>query len=70
MTIGEVKAHIEKALVRSAETNVANIHIGTEGGKVILNGHVRSWSESEEVARAASAAPGVHEVQNDLIVIP
>jgi osmotically-inducible protein OsmY len=70
VTIGEVKAHIEKALVRSAETDAANIHVGTDGGKVTLGGNVRSWSESEEVVRAAWAAPGVHEVQNDLIVIP
>lgn len=70
VTIGEVKAHIEKALVRSAETDAANIHVGTDGGKVTLSGNVRSWSESEEVVRAAWAAPGVHEVQNDLIVIP
>jgi osmotically-inducible protein OsmY len=70
VTIGEVKAHIEKALVRGAETDAATIHVGTDGGKVTLSGNVRSWSESEEVARAAWAAPGVHEVQNDLIVIP
>jgi osmotically-inducible protein OsmY len=70
VTIGEVKAQIEKALVRSAETDAADIRVSTDGGKVVLSGNVRSCSESEEVARAAWAAPGVHEVENDLVVTP
>ena len=64
------EAHIENVLVRSAETDAANIRVATDGGKATLSGNVRSWSESDEVARAAWTAPGVHEVQNDLIVIP
>jgi osmotically-inducible protein OsmY len=70
VTIGEVKAHIEKVLVRIAERDAANIRVGADGDRVTLSGSVRSCFESEEVARAAWTAPGVREVQNDLVVIP
>jgi osmotically-inducible protein OsmY len=63
-----LRIKIEKVLVRNAETDAANIHVATDGGKVTLSGNVHSWSERDEVGRAAWAAPGVHQVQNDLIV--
>ena len=69
VSAGEVKTQIEKALVRNAETDAASIHVDTDGGNVTVSGKVHSWSELEEVTRAAWAAPGVHQVQNDLIVI-
>jgi len=65
----DVKTQIEKALVRSAQTNAGKIHVATEGGVVTLTGNVHSSSEREDAARAAWAAPGVHEVQNELTVI-
>jgi osmotically-inducible protein OsmY len=66
---GEVKAQIENALVRNAETDARNIHVDTDGGKVTLTGKVHSYSERDEITRAAWAAPGVHAVENDLVVI-
>ena len=68
VSAGEVKTQIEKALVRNAETDAASIHVDTDGGTVTVSGKVHSWSELEEVTRAAWAAPGVHQVQNDLTV--
>jgi osmotically-inducible protein OsmY len=65
----EIDAVIEKALVRNAETDVRNIHVVVDGGRVTLSGQVHSWAERDEVTRAAWAAPGVHQVQNDLIVV-
>jgi osmotically-inducible protein OsmY len=55
--------------LRNAETDAASIHVDTEGSNVTVSGKVHSWSEREEVIRAAWAAPGVHQVQSDLIVI-
>jgi len=68
VSAGEVTTQIENALVRNAETEARNIHVATDGGKVTLTGNVHSWSERDEVTRVAWAAPGVHQVQNDLIV--
>ncbi|SRR5258707_1014296 len=65
----DVKADIEKALVRSAQTDAGNIHVATDGGVVTLSGNVHSSSERDEATLAAWAAPGVHQVQNELLVI-
>jgi osmotically-inducible protein OsmY len=65
---GQVKEQIEQALVRNAETDARGIRVEAYDGKVILRGTVRSWAEHREVSRAAWAAPGVHDVENDLTV--
>ena len=66
--LGELKEQIEKALVRSAETDAKGIHVEAYDGKVTLRGTVHSWAEYREASRAAWAAPGVHDVENEISV--
>ncbi|AXP82290.1 Osmotically-inducible protein Y precursor [Mariniflexile rhizosphaerae] len=64
----QVKEKIKKALERSAEIEAQNINVIVDGHKVKLRGKVHSWTEKEEVRRAAYLAPGVYEVDNELEV--
>jgi len=64
-----VKQEILDALVRHARLDAQNIDVRTEGSHVILQGWVKSWAEAEEAEIAASLAPGVTEVENQLHVM-
>ncbi len=66
----EVKARIEDAFKRNALLNAAKITVDVHNGKVALRGSVRTWQEWEQAEQAASAAPGVCVVENDLKIIP
>ncbi len=63
-----VRDTIKKALERSADVEADRILIETYGNKVVLRGKARSWNEKIEVERAAWSAPGVMEVEDDLVL--
>ncbi len=65
-----VKSQIEAALIRNARLDAERIRVDVRGDRVILSGTVQSWIEREEAERAAWAAPGVGDVENELIVNP
>ena len=64
----EIRQKIAAAFERIATLEVERIKINIIGSKVLLNGTVRSLAEKEDAQTAAFAAPGVTEVQNDLLV--
>jgi osmotically-inducible protein OsmY len=64
----EVNQRIETALKRSAAVDADRITVEAKDGKVVLRGTVRSWAEREDAERAAWAAPGVSEVDDEIAV--
>jgi osmotically-inducible protein OsmY len=67
---GEIQRRIEEAFKRSAELDAKRVTVEVDGGKVILRGTVRSWTEREEAERQAWSAPGVWSVENEIRVEP
>ena len=64
----EVKIKIENALRRATELEAAHINVEVQGNKVVLRGNVRSWAERSDAERAAWAAPGVGQVEDNLTI--
>jgi osmotically-inducible protein OsmY len=65
-----IRHKIEDALRRSADLEASHIGVSVDGGKITLNGHVRSWFERGVVRNAAWSAPGVTEVRDQLAIQP
>jgi osmotically-inducible protein OsmY len=66
----DIKDKIESAFQRNALLDSRRITLETRGGKVILKGIVRNQAEKEQVERVAFAAPGVSEVESNIIISP
>ena len=66
----DVKSKINAALHRSATVDAQKISVETEGTKIILRGHVRSYAEKDDAEDAAWCAPGVNKVESHLMVEP
>jgi osmotically-inducible protein OsmY len=64
--VPNVKAAIEAALKRGAESDAHQVRVSVEGNQVTLSGDVHSLSEIEEARSAAWNAPGVMSVENNL----
>jgi len=66
----EVKTKIEDALKRNARLlrEADKIQVDVSGSKVTLRGSVGSWADHDEAAHAAWSAPGVSQVENDIVV--
>lgn len=65
---GDVKQRIERALVRNAETDADHIKVTVSGSKATLRGTVRSWAERRAAEASARYAPGITEVDDQIIV--
>jgi osmotically-inducible protein OsmY len=64
-SVYDVKKRIEDALKRSAEIEAQAIKVNVlDGGKVMLDGRVHTWSERSAVERAAWSAQGVNTVDD------
>jgi len=66
----EIKSAVERALVRIAELNAANVRIAVEIGHVVLSGTVHTVAEREQAEAAAWRASGVTRVTNQIEVRP
>lgn len=62
----DIKARIEKALVRHAKTEASGIRVSVVDGSVVLDGVVEDWHDREVAEQAAWAAPGVVSVEDRL----
>jgi osmotically-inducible protein OsmY len=66
----DVRDEIESAFRRNALLDSRRVTVETRGSSVILSGRVRNWAERAEAQWTAWAAPGVSDVENNIIISP
>jgi osmotically-inducible protein OsmY len=68
LSVSGIKEQIERALVRSAETDAARITVEVRGSTIVLKGQVSSLAEKGAAERVAWSAPGVTAVDDRITV--
>lgn len=66
----DLHRRIGQALHRNADLDARHIDVTVSDGVVTLKGTVRSWFQRETAERAAGSAPGIRNVDNQVIVVP
>lgn len=66
---GAIKQKIAQALKRIAMKDASGIKVRADEGRVVLEGTVHSWAEHDQATRTVWAAPGVTDVENNLVVM-
>jgi osmotically-inducible protein OsmY len=61
---------VNAAIERMAHIDARSVSVTTNNGTVHLHGHVHSFAEKHAAGRAASSAPGVTQVKNEVLVSP
>jgi osmotically-inducible protein OsmY len=64
----DITDSIKKAFKRNAKLDAKDISVATKGKTVTVSGVVSSWSEHDAAIDAAWAAPGVHTVEDHVLV--
>jgi osmotically-inducible protein OsmY len=65
---GDVKDSITSAFKRNAKIDADDLSVETNNGTITVKGIVGSWLEHDEAIAAAWAAPGVREVDDEILV--
>lgn len=68
MAANDIRLKIADAFKRNAMIDANNINIQVRGQKVTLKGIVRSHAEKQDAEQATFKAPGVTEVNNQLVI--
>jgi osmotically-inducible protein OsmY len=68
--VKDLEDRVGKALERMADLDARSIRVTEIDGRVQLHGHVHSFSEKRAASRSAAGAPGVTEVDNEIVVTP
>ena len=64
----DLSSRIQEALTRQAVREAKRMNVSVSGNVVTLSGNVHSWAESVAAEGAAWSAPGVSQVNNQLMV--
>lgn len=67
--IKDVRRRIVRSLHRHADLDAGNITVTVEHERATLSGTVESWHQRELAERAVADAPGVTQVDNQLVVV-
>jgi osmotically-inducible protein OsmY len=66
----DVRHRIVEALHRNANLDARHITVTVAGDKATLTGSVGTWLQRESAERAAADAPGIAQVENQIVVEP